>query len=139
MKAGSLRVTVTLIIVITLVPAWEVFKYRNVMLLRRPLLPVTFVHGLHKGIQCTHCHHNYIDDSGGGSCYLCHKLDPGLARNIETTFHVFCTDCHIKTKNEGDEAGPVRQCGPCHDQISGNTYPILDYQVFSEKTFSAFN
>lgn len=80
----------------------------------QPLLPVIFEHGDHSETPCADCHHNFIDDSGGGTCYNCHKFDPDIAEEVETMFHDFCFGCHVSTRAEGEESGPMRECGGCH-------------------------
>lgn len=81
---------------------------------QRPLLPVSFEHADHRETACADCHHNFIDDTGGGTCYNCHKYEPDIAADIEKMFHDFCFDCHVHTWQEGEESGPMRVCGDCH-------------------------
>ncbi len=88
--------------------------YRNEKIATRPLLPVNFQHLDHREVQCAECHHNFIDDTGGGSCYLCHKTDPELTHSIEEMFHTFCRNCHLQARLETGKSGPIRQCGNCH-------------------------
>ncbi len=82
--------------------------------LDRPLLPVTFDHADHRETACADCHHNFVDDTGGGTCYNCHKYEPEIAAHIEDMFHEFCFTCHVQMRVEGEESGPMRECGGCH-------------------------
>lgn len=79
-----------------------------------PLLPLTFEHSDHRDEPCATCHHNYVDDTGAGTCLGCHKSRAALAADIEPTFHDFCRGCHIKRQREGKKAGPTRACNGCH-------------------------
>ncbi len=89
-------------------------RIRNII--SRPMLHVNFEHTTHKEVQCVSCHHNFIDTSGHGICYHCHKYHAEVAVSIEEMFHTFCRDCHRETKTEGEAAAPVRQCGTCHNR-----------------------
>jgi hypothetical protein len=33
---------------------------------------------------------------------------------MEAMFHDFCRGCHVRTRMEGADAGPLRQCSLCH-------------------------
>ncbi len=89
-------------------------QYRAVAVTSQPLLPVSFEHLDHKETQCADCHHNFLDESGGGTCYNCHKYMPQIASDIEEIFHDFCFDCHVTTRGEGKDSGPMRECAGCH-------------------------
>ena len=79
------------------------------------MLPVTFAHADHTHETCVTCHHNYIDDTGSGLCFHCHKTDPEVAPIIEQQFHDFCRGCHIdKLVVDKDFHGPIRICKDCH-------------------------
>lgn len=91
------------------------------------MLSVTFAHADHVNQQCIECHHNYVDDTGTGLCFDCHKTDPQVADLIETQFHTLCRDCHIKEARRvnssaydgaktltSDGHGPLRACASCH-------------------------
>ena len=85
------------------------------------MLSVTFAHADHVNQQCIECHHNFIDDTGTGLCFDCHKSDPEVAELIETQFHTLCRDCHVsEARNTSDERltpaghGPLRACASCH-------------------------
>jgi len=80
----------------------------------RPLLPVTFAHVDHTTVNCVLCHHNYIDHTGSGLCFDCHKTDPTVNALIETQFHELCWGCHVERQAQGEDAGPTRQCDACH-------------------------
>ena len=73
-----------LISLIVLAAAAGGFTYwHNESIRQHPILPVAFEHLDHQNIQCTDCHHNYIDDTGHDSCYSCHKRDQSVALEIE--------------------------------------------------------
>ena len=88
--------------------------WHNESIRQHPILPVAFEHLDHESIQCTNCHHNFVDDTGHDSCYSCHKRDASVALEIERMFHDFCRDCHIKEAQNGLVSGPFRVCGECH-------------------------
>jgi hypothetical protein len=77
-------------------------------------LPLKFAHIDHKGEQCVSCHHNYQDDTGQGLCLDCHRRDKAIAHLIEAQFHGLCRGCHEKKQQEGEDGGPTRRCGDCH-------------------------
>jgi len=79
-----------------------------------PMLPVVFEHGDHTETACTNCHHDYLDNSGSGLCYTCHKQSPEIAADMQAMFHDFCFDCHV-SKRQDDDAGPQRECSGCHN------------------------
>lgn len=81
---------------------------------RQPLLPTLFEHADHTATQCADCHHNWVDDTGGGACYNCHKMSPEISVEMESMFHELCWGCHIEKRQEEEEAGPVRECSLCH-------------------------
>jgi hypothetical protein len=83
-----------------------------------PMLPVAFEHGDHTDTRCVTCHHDYIDGTGNGICYQCHKNSPDIAADMESTFHDFCFDCHATKRTEGEDSGPQRECSGCHQQDS---------------------
>lgn len=89
--------------------------YRTKELVKRPMLPVVFEHIDHKEVACAKCHHNYIDDTGGGTCYSCHKHSLEISAQMEDMFHRFCRDCHLETRVKGEESGPLRSCAHCHE------------------------
>ena len=88
------------------------------MIATAPILPVKFDHADHGSVNCLECHHNYVDDSGEGYCYLCHKTDITIAADIEEMFHDLCRDCHVTKSSEGEKSGPVRRCVDCHPPAS---------------------
>lgn len=85
----------------------------------RPMLRVSFEHFNHAKVQCATCHHNFLDDTGAGTCYSCHKELPALAQVMEPMFHDFCENCHIEKAEEGEKHGPVRRCSSCHNDNHG--------------------
>jgi hypothetical protein len=89
-------------------------RWRETAVTRSPQLSVAFEHADHNEQSCTLCHHNFIDDTGQGACYNCHKQTAELAPAIEATFHDFCRGCHVQTRLEGEKSGPLRQCSLCH-------------------------
>ena len=89
-------------------------QYRVATVTSKPLLPVSFEHLDHRETQCADCHHNFLDDTGGGTCYNCHKYTPDIAPDIEKMFHDFCFACHVTTRREGEDSGPMRECAGCH-------------------------
>ncbi|MEM8767890.1 MAG: cytochrome c3 family protein [Pseudomonadota bacterium] len=80
----------------------------------RPMLPVTFAHTDHRTVNCVTCHHDYIDDSGKGLCFDCHKTDPAVNALVETHFHGLCRSCHLTLQAHGEDGGPTRRCIDCH-------------------------
>ena len=88
--------------------------WHNESIRQHAILPVAFEHLDHQNIQCTDCHHNYIDDTGHDSCYSCHKHDQSVALEIEEMFHDFCRDCHVEEARKGLVSGPFRVCQECH-------------------------
>ncbi len=89
-------------------------NYRSRHSIAQPMLPVSFDHIDHTDTQCTECHHNFIDETGGGTCYNCHKYTPAIASEIEKMFHDLCFSCHVTKRLEGEDSGPMRECGACH-------------------------
>jgi hypothetical protein len=81
---------------------------------KRPMLPVTFAHLDHRSVNCVDCHHNFVDHTGQGLCFDCHKTDPAVNAMIEDQFHDLCRGCHEDRQRDGEESGPTRQCIDCH-------------------------
>ncbi|MGH8137933.1 MAG: cytochrome c3 family protein [Steroidobacteraceae bacterium] len=78
-------------------------------------LPLHFPHEMHTSVNCVACHHNFRDDTGTANCVDCHRsAREDLVRSSESTFHVFCRDCHRDLAREGRRHGPTRTCQPCH-------------------------
>jgi hypothetical protein len=77
-----------------------------------------FPHEQHRSVDCVACHHNFIDKTGTGNCYDCHRsARPDLHQASEATFHEFCRGCHVKLALERSEKhGPVRECSGCHKE-----------------------
>jgi Zn finger protein HypA/HybF involved in hydrogenase expression len=113
----NIRITIIIILLImSMLLIKALAAYRQETIISRPLIHVNFEHADHKATQCVMCHHDYLDNSGSGTCYSCHKLDLEIAHDIEDMFHTLCRDCHIETRMKGETAGPVRQCKSCHLQ-----------------------
>lgn len=81
---------------------------------KRAMLPLTFAHLDHRLENCVTCHHNFIDDTGQGLCFDCHKTDPTVNALIEEQFHALCRDCHVEKQRLGEDSGPTRRCLDCH-------------------------
>lgn len=94
--------------------AYIIYTWRLEAIVQHPQLPVAFEHADHRKVPCADCHHNFIDETGGGACYNCHKLTPEIAADMEAMFHDFCRDCHVRTRTAGEDSGPLRQCSLCH-------------------------
>jgi len=101
-------------------------QYRFYAAPAQPMLPVLFEHADHSETACADCHHNFIDGTGGGPCYFCHKHTPEIAPAMEKMFHDFCFDCHATTLAEGEEAGPPRQCAGCHGGQGGGDLSVVN-------------
>ncbi len=80
-----------------------------------PLLPVTFAHRDHDAVGCVVCHHNYVDDTGQGLCFDCHKTEPSVNALVESQFHELCWGCHVEQQALGEAHGPTRRCIDCHE------------------------
>ncbi|MDJ0926716.1 MAG: cytochrome c3 family protein [Gammaproteobacteria bacterium] len=80
----------------------------------QPILPMTFAHADHGAENCTTCHHDYIDDTGPGTCMNCHVTDAEVSPLLREQFHDLCMGCHVETRGEGEVAGPPRRCIDCH-------------------------
>ncbi len=80
-------------------------------------LELHFPHEKHVSVNCTTCHHNFIDRTGVSNCIDCHRSGRrDLPQSNEATFHVFCRDCHAVLATSGDRHGPTRACSACHSQ-----------------------
>ena len=74
-----------------------------------------FPHENHRTVNCIACHHNFVDKSGFGGCYDCHRsARRDLPQAAEATFHEFCRDCHSGFARDQSKHGPVRACSGCH-------------------------
>ena len=80
----------------------------------RPILPMTFGHDDHRGLNCATCHHEFVDGRGGSSCLDCHLTDATVAPLLEAQFHTLCRSCHETEQAAGKAAGPTRRCAACH-------------------------
>lgn len=88
--------------------------YQQTARAQADFLPVTFAHSKHQGVNCASCHHEFIDDTGRGLCFDCHKTDPTVNASIEVQFHELCWGCHVEKQAAGEAHGPTRQCISCH-------------------------
>lgn len=94
---------------------WLFSEYQNHARAATPLLPVTFAHKTHTSVSCVVCHHDFIDHSGQGLCFDCHKTHPDVAALVEEQFHELCWGCHVTKQKSGEDHGPTRQCVSCHE------------------------
>ena len=78
------------------------------------LLVVSFAHADHTEQHCVECHHNFVDDTGVGLCFDCHKSVADIAPLIEQQFHDLCRGCHEQKQLESQAHGPTRSCIACH-------------------------
>jgi len=78
------------------------------------ILPMNFAHQDHVTVNCVECHHNFVDDTGGGLCMNCHVTDPRVWPLLENQFHHLCRDCHAEKAALGEKGGPPRECMACH-------------------------
>lgn len=81
---------------------------------REPILPMNFAHLDHLGENCIVCHHNYVDDTGGGPCMNCHMLNDEVWPLLAEQYHDLCRTCHAEKAAQGIDGGPPRQCIACH-------------------------
>ena len=82
------------------------------------MLAVTFAHADHIEQACIDCHHNFVDDTGMGMCFDCHKSHADVSAQIEEHFHSLCRGCHIEHALAGEEHGSTRACLACHQPDS---------------------
>lgn len=54
---------------------WAIHEFQQHARADAELLPVTFAHTDHQGVNCASCHHEFIDDTGRGQCIACHTAD----------------------------------------------------------------
>ena len=113
-RVGKLVLRGSIIAAVVLILAYGGVTLRQTAIAERPQLPVAFEHIDHNTEPCANCHHNFVDDTGGGACYNCHKLKPELALEMERMFHDFCRGCHVQKRAQGEDSGPLRQCSLCH-------------------------
>ncbi|MDX1405464.1 MAG: cytochrome c3 family protein [Woeseiaceae bacterium] len=79
-----------------------------------PILPMSFAHEDHVSENCILCHHNYVDDTGGGPCMNCHTTNQDVWPLFEQQYHELCRGCHEEKAALGIDGGPPRQCIECH-------------------------
>jgi len=88
---------------------------REPFLRRSERLVLDFPHDRHRAVSCTHCHHDYLDRSGAGSCVSCHRSGGAAIRvGAEARFHDFCLGCHRDPPAYVTGQGPVTGCDTCH-------------------------
>jgi predicted CXXCH cytochrome family protein len=92
-------------------------------------LQAFFPHENHRTVNCIACHHNFVDKTGFGGCYDCHRsARADLPQAAEATFHEFCRNCHSGLAREQSKHGPVRKCSGCHVDaaaaVLSNSTPI---------------
>lgn len=85
--------------------------------------PVLFRHQPHDQarIACTACHHDYVqrrnvwrEGMPVAKCETCHSARPQPGQlDLKNAFHRQCKGCHLKTRQVGRQAGPIR-CEECH-------------------------
>lgn len=115
-RRAAILVTRTSVLALLLLAGllYAAHRWRERAITLQPLLPTKFEHIDHFDTQCAECHHNWVDETGGGACYNCHKVSPEVQLEMEPMFHDFCWGCHIETRAEEEDAGPVRECAGCH-------------------------
>ncbi|HME41111.1 MAG TPA: cytochrome c3 family protein [Steroidobacteraceae bacterium] len=101
-----------------------------------------FPHEKHRTVGCITCHHNFVDTSGAGSCYDCHRgTRDDLPQGAEATFHGFCRDCHRALAVDHAKHGPVRECSGCHaaaptEAVLSNTAAICQTSGYANPCLS---
>ena len=85
--------------------------------------PVFFKHRPHEaaGLSCTACHHDYTSGRNHWrqglpvqKCEACHLVQPRAGQlDLKNAFHRQCKDCHLKLRQRGAAAGPLK-CQDCH-------------------------
>jgi hypothetical protein len=88
---------------------------------RKP--PVKFSHRIHEArrVACTQCHHDYQgrrnvwhEGQPVEKCRACHGLRPEARRpNLKNAHHRQCKGCHLRLRQQGQQAGPI-ECQGCH-------------------------
>lgn len=73
--------------------------------------------------KCETCHHEYDESAKKliytkgkeGTCRYCHKAQKEENRiAMRFASHIACVDCHVKTTEKNQTAGPI-QCAGCHE------------------------
>jgi hypothetical protein len=91
-----------------------VLALREPLVKRSTALPIEFPHEKHRAVDCVVCHHNFVDRTGEGGCYDCHRNSPAITLELEARFHDFCLDCHRDPPRALKHHGPVTGCDTCH-------------------------
>jgi Class III cytochrome C family len=119
---GRHSALVLAVVVVAAVAVFTPLSRPAALALREPLfrravpLTVDFPHERHREIDCVRCHHNFIDRTGDGACYLCHR-SPKVKVGIEARFHDFCLGCHRHPPPGLTHHGPVTGCDTCHQPL----------------------
>ncbi|MBE9539027.1 MAG: hypothetical protein IMF06_08090 [Proteobacteria bacterium] len=114
MKRPALWLIVLAGLALVVLLLWLAEAYRSSHVKEQFFLSVSFEHSNHTKTPCAQCHHNFTDQTGGGTCYNCHKYSPDVMGDMEKTFHDFCFGCHVTKRLEGEDSGPMRECSGCH-------------------------
>jgi len=106
----------------------EYMSIQNDVYANRKLGPAKFTHDTHMddyGIDCTECHHEYVDgenvftgDEDPKPCITCHKpgKPQGNVYKLSTAYHKQCRTCHKEYNDgEGMESAPM-SCYRCHER-----------------------
>lgn len=103
------------IAMMALLKAGATVYLREPFVSRTTQLKVDFPHDRHRQLDCVACHHNFIDQTGSGSCYACHRsARADLRFGAEARFHDFCLGCHRDPPRHFEHHGPVSGCETCH-------------------------
>lgn len=98
-----------------LLQARAAIALREPVIARRAPVKVAFPHDKHGAVACVECHHNFVDRTGSGGCYACHRsARHDLQVQAEARFHDFCLGCHRSPPRHFERAGPVTGCSTCH-------------------------
>jgi predicted CXXCH cytochrome family protein len=108
-------VAVCCVAIIMLLGARASMVLREPFMARATPLKVDFPHDKHREVNCVECHHNFIDRSGSGGCFSCHRsARVDLRAGAEARFHEFCLGCHRDPPPGFEHHGPVTGCAICH-------------------------
>ena len=104
----------------------------SVLVLREPVvaraapLKVDFPHDRHREVNCIECHHNFVDRTGNGGCFSCHRSGRAELRlGAEARFHDFCLGCHRDPRPAFEHHGPTTGCSSCHLPSARSTRTAL--------------
>jgi predicted CXXCH cytochrome family protein len=109
----------SLVALLPLLRASTTLALREPLLHRSERLVLDFPHDKHRAVNCTVCHHDYLDRSGQGSCVTCHRSHSSVIQvGAEARFHDFCLGCHRDPPAYLSGHGPVTGCDTCHSPPS---------------------